>query len=104
MPLQHISVVSGKDHSYRKAVADGVHRALVETCGVPPDDRFQIITEHAEPNLICSSSYLGIAHGRAPVFVQITLNRGRSIVFRRAQAPPSFMAAPARSTKRYRFE
>jgi len=84
MPLQHISVVSGKDHTYRKAIADGVHRALVETCGVPPDDRFQVITEHADANLVCSPSYLGISHGRAPVFVQITLNRGRSVAKKRA--------------------
>jgi 4-oxalocrotonate tautomerase len=84
MPLQRISVVSGKDHAYRKGIAEGVHRALVETCGVPPDDRFQIITEHAEANFICSPSYLGIAHGRAPVFVQITLNRGRSIAQKKA--------------------
>jgi phenylpyruvate tautomerase PptA (4-oxalocrotonate tautomerase family) len=84
MPLQRISVVSGKDVAYRQAVADGVHRALVETCGVPPDDRFQIVTEHPVGSLICSPSYLGIAHGRAPVFVQITLNRGRTVQQKKA--------------------
>jgi len=84
MPLQRVSLVASKDHAYRKAIADGVHRALVETCGVPPDDRFQIITEHAEASLICSPSYLGIAHGSAPVFVQITLNRGRSLAQKKA--------------------
>jgi 4-oxalocrotonate tautomerase len=84
MPLQRISVVSGKDHAYRRAVADGVHRALVETCAVPEDDRFQIITEHAEGSLVCSPSYLGIHHGRAPVIVQITLNRGRTIAQKKA--------------------
>ena len=84
MPLQRISVVSGKDVAYRQAVADSVHRALVETMNVPEDDRFQIITEHPVPMLICSPSYLGIDHGRAPVFVQIALNRGRTIEQKRA--------------------
>ena len=79
MPLQRISIVSGKDFAYRQAIADGVHRALVETLDVPADDRFQILTEHAPGSLICSPRYLGIDHGRAPVFVQITLNRGRTL-------------------------
>jgi 4-oxalocrotonate tautomerase len=84
MPLQRISIVSGKDVAYRQSIADAVHRALVETLGVPEDDRFQIITEHALPTLVCSPRYLGIDHGRAPVFVQITLNRGRSLEQKRA--------------------
>jgi 4-oxalocrotonate tautomerase len=84
MPLQRISVVAGKDVAYRQAVADGVHRALVETCGVPADDRFQILTEHPLGSLVCSPSYLGIAHGRFPVFIQITLNRGRTVAQKKA--------------------
>ena len=84
MPLQRISISSGKDFAYRQAVADGVHRALVETCGVPEDDRFQIVTEHAPGSLVCSPKYLGIAHGRAPVLIQITLNRGRTVAQKKA--------------------
>jgi 4-oxalocrotonate tautomerase len=84
MPLQRISIVSGKDFAYRQAIADGVHRALVETLDVPADDRFQILTEHASGSLICSPRYLGIDHGRAPVFVQITLNRGRTLAKKKA--------------------
>jgi 4-oxalocrotonate tautomerase len=84
MPLQRISVVSGRDVAYRQAIADGVHRALVETCGVPPEDRFQIMTEHPPGSLICSPSYLGITHGRAPVFVQVTMNRGRTVAQKKA--------------------
>jgi 4-oxalocrotonate tautomerase len=84
MPLQRISVVSGKDVAYRLAVAEGVHRALVETLGVPQEDRFQLVTEHAAGGIFCSPSYLGITHGRAPVFIQITLNRGRTVVHKKA--------------------
>jgi 4-oxalocrotonate tautomerase len=84
MPLQRISIISGKDTAYKTAVADSVHRALVETCGVPVEDRFQVLTEHPLGSLVCSPSYLGIAHGRFPVFVQITLNRGRSLAQKKA--------------------
>jgi 4-oxalocrotonate tautomerase len=84
MPVQRISLVSGRDVAYRQAVADGVHRALVETLNVPQDDRFQVLTEHAPGSLVCSPSYLGIDHGRAPVFVQVTLNRGRTLEQKKA--------------------
>lgn len=84
MPLQRISIVSGKDATYRRAVADAIHRALVETVGVPADDRFQILTEHGQESLICAPRYLDIDHGPAPVFVQITLNRGRSLAQKKA--------------------
>ena len=84
MPLQRISIVSGKDVAYRQAIVDSVHRALVETMNVPVDDRFQVVTEHGPGMLVCSPSYLGIDHGRAPVFVQITLNRGRTLAQKKA--------------------
>jgi 4-oxalocrotonate tautomerase len=84
MPLQRISIVSGKDFAYRTAIADAVQRALVETIGIPADDRFQIITEHAPGMLVCPPEYLGIQHGRAPVFIQITLYRGRTLAQKKA--------------------
>jgi phenylpyruvate tautomerase PptA (4-oxalocrotonate tautomerase family) len=84
MPLQRIAIVSGKDFAYRQAVLDGVHRALVETLDVPEDDRFQILTEHPAGYLVCAPHYLGIDHGRAPVFVQVTLNRGRTLAKKKA--------------------
>jgi 4-oxalocrotonate tautomerase len=89
MPFQRISVVSGKDVAYRQAIADGVHRALVETCAVPQDDRFQIITEHPSGGLVCTPSYLGIAHGRAPVFVQIAMRVADLLLESPARVPRS---------------
>ena len=46
MPLVRVSLVKDKPEAYRRKVGDAVHRALVETIGVPPLDRFQLITEH----------------------------------------------------------
>jgi hypothetical protein len=47
--------------------------------GVPPNDRFQIITEHPKSDLIFDPGYLGIARSEALVMIQITLNEGRSL-------------------------
>jgi phenylpyruvate tautomerase PptA (4-oxalocrotonate tautomerase family) len=84
MPLVRISLRAGKPVSYRQSVADGVHRAMVETIQVPPSDRFQIITEHPEDGLIYDSGYLGIERTDEVIFVQITLNAGRSTEQKRA--------------------
>ena len=77
MPLVRINLRQGKSAEYRKALGDGVHRAMIEALAIPPDDRFQVITEHPPEGLIYAPEYLGIHHSDNVVFVQITLSAGR---------------------------
>lgn len=77
MPLVRIDLRAGTDVAHRRALADGIHQALVETMGVPADDRFQIISEHQADNLIADPTYLGVARSAAVVLVQVTLSAGR---------------------------
>ncbi|MBI2903548.1 MAG: tautomerase family protein [Candidatus Methylomirabilis oxyfera] len=84
MPLVRISLREGKPEAYRRAIADGIHRAMVETINVPPLDRFQVITEHPAESLIHDPAYLEITRSDDVVFVQITLNAGRSTEQKRA--------------------
>lgn len=77
MPLVRISLREGKSEQYRKALADGVHQAMIESIDAPPQDRFQIITEHAPNDLIYDPTYLGIERSDEIVIVQITLSAGR---------------------------
>jgi 4-oxalocrotonate tautomerase len=83
MPLVRIALRDGKSEQYRKAVADGVHQAMVEALDVPPQDRFQIITEHPANGLIYDPSYLGIDRSDDIVIVQITLSTGRKLAQKR---------------------
>ena len=84
MPLVRISLVKGKPAEYRRKVGDAVHRALVETIGVPPLDRFQLITEHEPGDLVYDSNYLGIARSSDLVIIQITISAGRTLEQKRA--------------------
>ena len=84
MPLVRISLREGKSETYRRALADGIHRAMVDAISVPPLDRFQVITEHPAESLIYDPTYLGIVRGDDVVFVQITFNAGRSTEQKRA--------------------
>ncbi len=77
MPFVRISLRKGTSSEYRKAVADGVHRAMVEAIAIPPDDRFQVITEHPPEGLIYDPQYLGVHRSDRVVFVQITMSFGR---------------------------
>jgi len=77
MPFVRISLRQGTSPEYRKALADGVHRAMVETIAIPPDDRFQVITESPLDGLLYDPQYLGVHRSDRMVLVQITLSFGR---------------------------
>ncbi|HET7105348.1 MAG TPA: tautomerase family protein [Candidatus Acidoferrum sp.] len=77
MPFVRIELRAGTSEEYRKALGDGVHRAMVDALGVPADDRFQVITEHPVVGLSYDPQYLGIRRSDSVVFVQVTLSAGR---------------------------
>jgi len=57
---------------------------MVHAINVPAQDRFQVITEHPADGLIYDPSYLGIQRTDDVVFIQITLNAGRTVDQKRA--------------------
>jgi len=84
MPLVRISLWHGTSAEYRRAIADGVHQALVEAIAIPPDDRFQVIAEYSPESLIYNPQYLGINRSDKIVFIEITLSAGRKPSQKRA--------------------
>lgn len=84
MPLVRISLMQGKPASYRAAIGTAVHKAMVETINVPPLDHFQVITEHSRGDIVYDPAYLDIKRTDNVVFVQITLNAGRTTEMKRA--------------------
>jgi phenylpyruvate tautomerase PptA (4-oxalocrotonate tautomerase family) len=84
MPLVRISLRRGKRREHRQAIADGIHRALVDVIGIPPKDRFQLITEHDDDHRIYDRDYLGVERSDDTVFVEISLRRGRPDALKQA--------------------
>jgi 4-oxalocrotonate tautomerase len=84
MPMVRISVLQGTAPEYRRALSDGVQRAMVEAMQVPADDHFHVVTEHPPGGIVFSPSYLGISHSDRIVFVQVTLSTGRKPPQKRA--------------------
>ena len=84
MPLVRISLRSGKSPSFLESIGEAIHQAMVETINVPPDDRFQIFSEHSPEALVCDPGYLGIERSEDAIVIQITLNAGRTLEKKRA--------------------
>jgi len=84
MPLVRIALRKGTKPEFRRALSDSIHRAMVETIGIPEQDKFQIITEHDADSLIYDPSYLGISRSDGVVLIQITLSAGRTLEVRKA--------------------
>jgi len=78
MPLVRIDLRRGQDAAYKKAICDGVYRALRETFNVPDEDRFIAVNEHEADDLIFSPTYMGIARSDGFVMIQITVSNTRS--------------------------
>jgi 4-oxalocrotonate tautomerase len=79
MPLVRIDLRQGKTPEYRRKIGDMVYRAMRETINMPEHDRFQVITDHPAEGLVYDPSYLGINRTDDIVFIQITLNAGRTL-------------------------
>ena len=79
MPLVRIDLAEGKSPEYGQQAGQIVYRALTDVMNAPKDDLFQIITEHPQARLQFDREFLGIHRSDDCIFVQITLNSGRTV-------------------------
>jgi phenylpyruvate tautomerase PptA (4-oxalocrotonate tautomerase family) len=79
MPLVKIYVRNNRTAQELRAIAGGVHEALVAQANVPADDRFQILHRLDRDQIVAHPSYGGVARSDDSVIVEITLNAGRSV-------------------------
>lgn len=84
MPLVNIFLLKGKTAAYVRAIADGVHEALVETFETPLKDRFQVIRLLEPEELIFDTDYLDVHRTADVVFIHIVASRTRSTATKQA--------------------
>jgi 4-oxalocrotonate tautomerase len=77
MPLVRVSLRRGKPAATRKAILDGIYRAMLSTFNVPQEDRFMVINEHDEADFAYSPTYLGINRSDDLILVQLTVSNTR---------------------------
>jgi 4-oxalocrotonate tautomerase len=84
MPLARVDLIEGKSADYRTTIGDVIYAAMIGPLNAPQHDRFQVITEHPAEGLIFDPSYLGIQRTADCIFIQVTLNEGRTVDTKRA--------------------
>ncbi|QBY56489.1 tautomerase family protein [Cupriavidus oxalaticus] len=85
MPLVRINISQTASAETVRAVSDVVYASMIDVANVPQHDKFQIITRHADDELIYpAEGYLGIDYTPSIVFIQVTWNAGRSTEVKKA--------------------
>ncbi|MBB5191646.1 phenylpyruvate tautomerase PptA (4-oxalocrotonate tautomerase family) [Silvimonas terrae] len=84
MPLVRIDIRKHKDPTFAKRAGLQVFAALQATMNVPDHDLFQVLAEHDAEHMIYDPQYFGIPRSDGIIFVQITLNEGRTVEQKKA--------------------
>lgn len=84
MPFVRISLLRGRSPAQLRAIADGVHQALIAAYAIPPEDRFQVIEQCAPEEFFYDPSYLGIRRSDQAVFVHIVAGNWRDTATKQA--------------------
>lgn len=77
MPLVRIDLVEGRPPAQLRALADAVQEALVDTFDTPERDRYQVIHQHREDELIVLDTGLGLERDERDVVVLQITQQGR---------------------------
>ena len=85
MPLVRINLSKSASAETVRTVSDVVYDAMINVANVPANDKFQIITRHADDELVYpADGYLGVTYTPGIVFIQVTWNAGRTIEVKKA--------------------
>src|SRR3990167_5201250 len=83
MPFIRTNVPHDTPAAMRNAIVQGIHQALVDAIGMPPDELFNLVAGYAPGEFACSPTFNGVARSDRVVVVEITLRRGRSDAMKR---------------------
>ena len=84
MPFIRSAVKRGTQPAQKQAIVDGIHQALVDSIGMPPDELFNLVTEYEPEDFFYDRRFNGIARSDKLVVIEITLRRGRSDAMKKA--------------------
>ena len=84
MPFVRIDLSKKHPDGFAQQVGDIIFQVMREHINVPEDDKFQVITRHDTNELVIPKSYLGIEYSEGIIFIQVTLNEGRTTDMKKA--------------------
>ena len=78
MPFVRIDLSKKHPEGFAQQVGEIVYDVMTGHINVPIGDKFQVITKHESQELVMPKSYLGIEYSEDIIFIQVTLNEGRT--------------------------
>lgn len=79
MPLARLSVPAALPAAKTRSLLDAIHEALVETCNVPPKDRFQLVTRFDTDAMIIDPTFPDLNRTPEAVIIEILFLEGRTL-------------------------
>jgi len=79
MPLARLSVPADLAPAKIRALADAAHEGLVETCGVPPNERFQIVSTYPPDMMFIDPTFPDLARTPDASIIEILFLEGRTV-------------------------
>lgn len=84
MPFVRTAVRRGTPAAQKQKIVDGIHRALVDSIGMPEDELFNLVSEYEPEDFFYSRTFNGYRRSDHLVTVELTMRRGRSDAMKRA--------------------
>lgn len=84
MPLVRIDLLEGKTAEFKTQLGELVYDSMLETIGIPEEDKFVVVNDLKAEELIFSTNYLGVDRTDGIVIIQITMNEGRTTEVKKA--------------------
>ena len=84
MPLVRIDLLEGKTAEFKSQLGELVYESMLETIGIPEEDKFVVVNDLKAEELIFSTNYLGVDRTDGIVIIQITMNEGRTTEVKKA--------------------
>ena len=84
MPIARISVPAHMTADKIQTLADAVHEALVSTCDIPANERFQLVSRFADRDMIIDPTFPNMNRTADASIVEITWLAGRNAEKKRA--------------------
>ena len=74
MPIIYVSLRKGTTPAHRKAISQGIQRAMIAVLKIPNDDYFQVTHELDAENMTFDPNFFGIPRGPGAVIIQLFFN------------------------------
>jgi hypothetical protein len=78
MPLTRISAPKHLEVERVKAFADAVQEGLVQTCNVPANDLFQLISRFESAEMVLDPNFGGVSRSADACIAEVTFLHGRT--------------------------